>query len=146
MTSFLKKNKTLKLPFLFVVGRIDGTISIGGNNIYPEQIGIAIQNSFYTTKVNRFMLASYIDAKQNAHFHVYIELKKGVKKELKIKMVLEKFILDTLLNKNLEYAEYYHNHKANQKCLEPQVFLYMFDQEQMFKNQDGKIKNQYIVR
>ena len=25
-------------------------------------------------------------------------------------------------------------------------FLYAFDQEKMFKNQDGKIKNQYILR
>ncbi|HIH15723.1 MAG TPA: hypothetical protein HA360_01555 [Nanoarchaeota archaeon] len=146
LKAFLQKNKTLKLPFLFVVGRVDGTISIGGNNIYPEQIGIAIQNSPVGTKVNRFMLASHIDTRQNANFHVYVELKKGVEKNTKIKTVLEKAILDVLLKKNLEYSEYYHNHKANQKCLEPHVFLYAFDQEKMFKNQDGKIKNQYILR
>ncbi len=146
LESFLKENKTLKLPFLFVAGRVDGTISIGGNNIYPQQVGSAIQTSPYATKINRFMLASHVDEKQNVSFHVYVELQKGVTKDLKMKEVLEKCILETLLDKNLEYKEYYHNHHSNQKCLKPQVYLSLFDTDKRFKEQDGKIKNQYISR
>ncbi len=141
---FLKKNKILQLPFLFIAGRLDGTISIGGNNIYPQQVASAIQTSPYATKVNRFMLASHVNDKQDINFHVYVELKKNVQTEPRMKEVLEKYILDTLLKNNLEYTEYYNNHPSNKKCLQPIVYLSHFDEDQRFKLQDGKIKNQYI--
>lgn len=146
ITRFLQRNKTLKLPFLFVAGRVDGTISIGGNNIYPQQIASALQSSSYASRINRFMLSSHIDEKQNVEFHIYVELKKGIHPDNRMKETLEKGILETLLQKNLEYKEYYHNHQSNQKCLQPRVIFSLFDTDTRFQTQDGKIKNQYISK
>ncbi|MBS3162503.1 hypothetical protein J4467_01135 [Candidatus Woesearchaeota archaeon] len=142
---FLQKNKTLKLPFLYVAGRVDGTISIGGNNIYPEQINIALQKSSYADKINRFMLSRSQNGNQDVSFEIHIELKKNITPSNQIKAELEKAILNELLNVNLEYKEYYHNHKENQKSLQPHVKLYLFDQNPIFKNQDSAIKNKYIL-
>ena len=145
LKDFLKKNKTLKLPFLYVAGRVDGTISIGGNNIYPEQISNTLQKSVYAEKINRFMLSCGNDNNQNVSFDIHIELKKGITISNQIKNELEKDILNELLAINLEYKEYYNNHRDNQKNLQPQVKLYLFDQNPIFKNQDSAIKNKYIL-
>jgi phenylacetate-CoA ligase len=146
LKAFTNKNKTLKLPFLYVCGRIDGTISIGGNNIYPEQIGTAIQESKFASAVNRFMIGSSHDQNFNVKFDVHVELKKGTKENAAVKATLEKVIFKTLMDKNLEFKEYYQNHKSNQKYLKPQVSLYKFDKEEIFKKQDGKLKNSYILK
>ena len=145
LKSFLKRNKTLKLPFLYVMGRVDGTISIGGNNIYPEQIAVALQSSKYTKKINRFMIGTSRDKSLNVHFYVHVELKKGVKKDTKVKESLQRTILKHLLKVNLEFKEYYHNHKSNQVYLKPKVKFYEFDKEDMFREQDSKVKNSYIL-
>ncbi len=145
LKEFLKKNKTLKLPFLYIAGRVDGTISIGGNNIYPEQISIAFNKSSYADKVNRFMLSSTNDSNLNTFFEIHTELKQGIKPNETMKEELEKSILNELLKTNLEYTEYYHNHKENQKCLEPHVKFYLFDENPLFKQQDSSIKNKYIL-
>jgi len=145
LKEFLKKNKTLKLPFLYVAGRVDGTISIGGNNIYPEQINNAIQKSSFANKVNRFMLSLGNDNNQNISFEIHIELKKSIPISDAIRLELEKFILNELLIVNLEYKEYYNNHRDNQKDLQPHVIFYLFDQNPIFKNQDSAIKNKYIL-
>ena len=142
---FLRKNKTLKLPFLFVCGRKDGTISIGGNNIYPQQVEEAIHASKYASKVNRFMIGTSHDNNFNVKFDVHVELKKGVKKS-KLKPFLEKIILKKLLEENLEFKEYYKNHKNNQVYLRPKVCLYDFDKGKMFKKQNKSIKYKYILK
>ena len=136
----------MKLPFLFVGGRIDGTISIGGNNIYPEQVSTAIQSSKISNKINRFMIGFGHDYNFNVSFEVHVELKKGIKKNATYKEILEKSILTHLLNVNLEFNEYYNNHKSNKIYLKPKVRLYDYDKEEIFKKQDGKIKNSYILR
>ena len=146
LKEYIKKNKTLKLPFLYVCGRVDGTISIGGNNIYPEQVATAIHESKYASAINRFMIGASHDKNFNVKFDVHVELKKGTKENKAVKETLERVILQTLMAKNLEFKEYYHNHKSNQKYLKPKVSLYNFDKEEMFKKQDGKLKNSYIVK
>jgi phenylacetate-CoA ligase len=145
LKEFIKQNRTLKLPFLFVAGRKDGTISIGGNNIYPEQISIAFQKSSCADKINRFMLSSSNDSKLNTFFEIHVELKAGIKPNGTIKDELEKEIFKELMRVNLEYSEYYHNHKENQTCLQPHVKLYQFDKNPNFKKQDSAIKNKYIL-
>lgn len=145
LNMYLKKNKTLSLPFLFILGRKDGTISIGGNNIYPEEIDIAIESSPYAKKINRFMIESTHDRNLNVQFVVHVELKKSIQKGAKLQKELEKRILATLLHINLEFREYYYNHQSNQANLQPVVKLYDFDTEKIFRAQDNKIKNAYIL-
>ncbi|MBL7051863.1 MAG: phenylacetate--CoA ligase family protein [Nanoarchaeota archaeon] len=145
LKAFLKKNNTLKLPFLYVCGRKDGTISIGGNNIYPQQVEEAIHASKCAAKVNRFMIGTSHDNHFNVKFDVHVELKKGVKKS-DLKPFLEKIILKKLLEENLEFKEYFRNHKSNQIYLKPKVSLYDFNKENMFKKQNKSIKQNYILK
>lgn len=53
----IDKKKILPLPFLFVFGRSDGTISIDGSKIYPEETWAMIQNTDeLRNSVNSFVM------------------------------------------------------------------------------------------
>ncbi len=145
LAAFLAKNKTLKLPILYIFGRTDGTISIGGNNIYPEQVATGLHASSAARSVNNFMIERSHDAKMNVNFIVHVELRKKVKKDAKVKKSLERGILQHLLEVNLEYKEYYDNHPDNKIYLYPHVKLYAFGENKMFTSQKRRVKNKYIV-
>ena len=81
-SQFLKKNKTLKLPFLYVLSRCDGTISLDGANIYPEQIEAAIDSSIKTERTtNRFMMQKRYKKNQEVEFNIFVELKPKIKNQ-----------------------------------------------------------------
>jgi phenylacetate-CoA ligase len=146
LREFLKRNKTLKLPFFYVVGRKDGTIAIGGANIYPENVGNAIEESKYNPKVNKFLIERKHTKNMDAQFLVHIELKKGNKTTEEMARYLEEKILKKLLQVNLEYEHYFRNDKKNQINMIPRVKLYEFEKEKMFKVDDEKIKYSYVVK
>lgn len=70
-----KSNKILCLPFMYVYGRTDGTISIDGQNVYPEEVGRMIENiEWLADEINSFMLNITSDYRLG----IDLELKQGV--------------------------------------------------------------------
>tara|TARA_Y100000310_G_C20648126_1_gene797820 strand:- start:66 stop:1535 length:1470 start_codon:yes stop_codon:yes gene_type:complete len=139
---FLRKNQTLNLPFLFVMGRSDGTISLDGANIYPEQIQAAIESNPTTSKsLHRFMIHKEYLKNEEVRFEIQIELRSRIKKSQELKTLFEKTILKKLQKLNRDYKESYQKNKT----LKPKVTLYTYNTNKHFKAQKNKIKNKYII-
>ena len=135
-----KLNHILKLPFLFVVGRSDGTISLDGANIFPHQIDMCIyQDKKLSSKMSNFKMHKESDKKQNIHFKIFIELKEGIKKSRNLAEQYEKAIIENLPKVNDDFEESY---RAN-TSLKPKIEL--FENNTGYFKKKSKIKNKYII-
>ncbi|MFA5928637.1 MAG: hypothetical protein WC838_05010, partial [Candidatus Margulisiibacteriota bacterium] len=66
----------LHIPFLFIFGRSDGTISIDGANIYPSDIQAAIYSDpEMAGSINSFLMEIKPNANMMPEFHLHIELR-----------------------------------------------------------------------
>ena len=127
----------LYLPFLFVAGRSDGTLSFDGANVFPEQVDIVMTKHFLKD-VNNFKMAR--KEKKNQPFRIMVELKKGVKKTKSLKKEIEEKIKDNLPLLNKDYRESLQNNKR----LAPIVEL--FSPKQGPFKETKKIKYKFIEK
>ncbi|MFA6587850.1 MAG: hypothetical protein WCT08_02140 [Patescibacteria group bacterium] len=67
-------NKILPLPFIYVFGRSDGTVSIDGSNIYPEEVGRMIEN---LKEVSELVASFQMAISDDYRFEIDLELKNG---------------------------------------------------------------------
>lgn len=146
LQSFAKKNgqikDILKLPFLSIFGRSDGTLSFDGANVFPDQIQAGILSNPDLAKVtNRFKIEKKYDQKHTAQFLIHLELKNNYKPSPKLKKQFSQGILDKLLKLNPDYRESY----SHNKTLQPIIKLYCFEHP-IFKQDDHKIKNIYLSK
>ncbi len=137
------KNKILRLPILIIYGRSDGTISLDGANIYPENIKLIIEKNNYDNFIRNFKILKEKNSKRI--FKILLELKKGKKKKeykKKIKIIEEK-ILEELKNINQDYKESVENNKN----LKPKIKLYSY-KTGPFKKEEviEDIKYKYIIK
>jgi phenylacetate-CoA ligase len=145
MDNFSKKGNAkeiLKLPFLCIFGRSDGTLSFDGANVFPDQIEAAfLTDKELEKKTNRFKMERKHNKKHNVEFHIHVELKRRYKQTSKLKNKCAKKILEHLLEVNPDFKE----SVTKNKTLKPIVNLYHYDQK-IFKRDDAKIKNIYILK
>ncbi len=130
-----------KLPMFYVFGRSDGTISVGGANIYPEQLEVALYDK-EAEMINSFKICRVLEGPIN-EFQILAELKKGVNLESKeeIRTLESKFYL-LFLNTLLKYNQDFRNvHNMGMKVA-PVIKIYSY-QEGPFAP-DGKPKRDYI--
>lgn len=66
-------NKILPLPFMYVYGRSDGTVSIDGANIFPEEIGRLIEN---LKELSNMIVSFQLGVSRDYRFLIQLELKK----------------------------------------------------------------------
>ena len=129
----------LKLPFLYVVGRSDGTVSLDGANVYPHQIEMCIHSHPKLIKSTQsFRIGVDFDKKENINFNIRIHLNKGVKVNETLKKLYYKTILYKLMDINSDFKESYLNDSST---INPRIHLHEHDHE-IFNI--GKIKNKYI--
>jgi len=139
-----KDEKTLKLPFIVVYGRCDGTISLDGANIYPSDIQNALYKSNYAKYVNSFFLDTGTTKDHKMYFKICIELpeyisKNKISKSLEIEISTK--VKDYLIESNVDYKESYDN---NPDSLSPRVSF--FDKgEGVFKMNENRIKKLYYL-
>lgn len=117
----LYTKKTLKLPFIAIYGRSDGTISLDGANIYPSDVQDAIYKSEYADMINSFYIDVGYSTDQSMFFKIYLELSANMKvKEIpqSTKKDLEIYIKDYLKNANQDYLESLTN---NEESLTPRI-------------------------
>ncbi len=131
----------LRLPFLSVAGRTDGTISLDGANIYPEQVEAGILSEKHLEKKTQaFMIYKSTVKKNDQRFTIAIQVKEGVKLGKHIRLQFHDAILKKLLAVNSDYKESYH---WNKQLCDPVIVLHRFDSP-LFSSDDGRIKMKYV--
>ena len=138
----VKVEEDMRLPFLYVYGRSDGTISLDGANVFPEQVERSIlENKELADRMNNYMIEKAYDKRHKARFIVHIELMKGTRAGPELKRSFGRAILKGLLRLNADYKESYENNKS----LKPNVELYKMDSGP-FAVDNLRLKHKFILQ
>lgn len=108
-----------ELPFVYVFGRADFTVSYFGANIYPENITVGLEQDPLTEWVSgKFVLQVTEDDERDSRLEVVVEMLPGVDRDADRRHVITQSILSHLLRLNSEFAHYTPPHRQ-----EPHVIL-----------------------
>jgi phenylacetate-CoA ligase len=104
----LGKNRGInQLPFVYVFGRSNFTVSYFGANIYPENVTVGLEQSIIREWVTgKFVLQVKEDLDKNRFLSVVVELAPGVESIEEKREVITSSILSQLLRLNSEFANY----------------------------------------
>lgn len=95
------------LPFVFVFGRSDFTVSYFGANIYPENVTVGLEQPAVSGLVTgKFVLEAVEDADSDRHLSVVVELAPGEAADEGRREAVADAILAELLRLNSEFAAY----------------------------------------
>ncbi|MEW6491985.1 MAG: phenylacetate--CoA ligase family protein [Cyanobacteriota bacterium] len=95
------------LPFVFVFGRSNFTVSYFGANIYPENVMVGLEQPTIREWVTgKFVLQVKEDADQNRFLSVVVELAPGVEASEEKQNAIASSIVSQLLRLNSEFANY----------------------------------------
>jgi phenylacetate-CoA ligase len=95
------------LPFVYVFGRSNFTVSYFGANIYPENVTVGLEQPVIREWVTgKFVLQVKEDADQNRFLSVVVELAPGVEGSEEKREAIASSILSQLLRLNSEFANY----------------------------------------
>jgi phenylacetate-CoA ligase len=95
------------LPFVYVFGRSDFTVSYFGANIYPENVTVGLEQPQIREWVTgKFVLQVKEDADKNRFLSVLVELAPGVEGSEEKREAIAASILLQLLRLNSEFANY----------------------------------------
>lgn len=129
------ENPLIRLPFLWIYGRRDFTISVMGANIYPEDLEQALYADKDLAEITRsFCLSLKEFPNGDVRPAFYFEIETKPTEELKIKF--SESILHHLLNINADFQEAWKEYKDT---LVPEINLYQIGQGPFCKD-EGKIK------
>jgi phenylacetate-CoA ligase len=96
-----------RLPFVYVFGRSDFTVSFFGANIYPENISVGLEQPEISTFVTgKFVLETIEDVDRNRVLSIVVELAPGVAASEQLQQAIAHSILTHLLRLNSEFASY----------------------------------------
>lgn len=95
------------LPFVYVFGRSDFTVSYFGANIYPENVTVGLEQPAISAHVSgKFVLEVKADADHNPILAVAVELAPGVAPGAELAQQIGESIRRELLRLNSEFAHY----------------------------------------
>lgn len=95
------------LPFVFVFGRADFTVSFYGANVYPENVTVGLeQPEFREWVTGKFVLETREGAEGNPELLVTVELREGVEPPGGIEALMAVRIQRELSRLNSEFAHY----------------------------------------
>jgi phenylacetate-CoA ligase len=142
-SGIISNYQLIHLPFFVVFGRSDGTISLDGANIYPNDVQDAIFKSKFAHSINSFYIDTAYTQDKSIIFKIYLELIEGEENTDKNMIEdIEELILSELLGNNKDYRESYTN---NKESLKPRVELFK-NNTGIFINNRNKIKNIYYKK
>ncbi len=128
------------VPFLFIYGRKDSTISVMGANIYPEDIESIIYSDLVLAgNINSFSMSLEEDSKGNPRPCFEFELL-DINQKTKVEEKLRGILSAELVKLNLDYK------KAKEEypqAVEP-VFRIFGMHEGPFKENQARIKKRYV--
>ncbi len=124
-------NTAWHLPFVYIFERSDFIVKLYGANIYPGTIRKALQSyktaSFVTGK---FLMRIRRDARQNQLLEINIELKSDIKPTAHLSSLIQKTVVNLLLEENSEYTS---NYKGDPKKQQPVIVLWKYEDSLFFK-------------
>ncbi|GAB1542130.1 phenylacetate--CoA ligase family protein [Scytonema sp. NUACC21] len=95
------------LPFVYIFGRSNFTVSFFGANIYPENVTVGLEQSIIREWVTgKFVLQVKEDADKNRYLSVVVELAPGIESSEEKKQAIASSILEQLKRLNSEFANY----------------------------------------
>jgi phenylacetate-CoA ligase len=95
------------LPFVYVFGRADFTISYFGANVYPENVTVGLEQSPIDGWVTgKFVMQAREDDDRNRYLSIVVELGHGVAADQARVDAISDSILQNLLRLNSEFANY----------------------------------------
>ncbi|SDY71606.1 phenylacetate--CoA ligase family protein [Nitrosomonas sp. Nm33] len=95
------------LPFVWVFGRADFTVSFYGANIYPENVAIGLeQEGFASWITGKFVMEIRSDEEGEEFLHITIELLPDITAETGKETTIASSIRAQLLRLNSEFANY----------------------------------------
>jgi phenylacetate-CoA ligase len=95
------------LPFVYLFGRADFTVSYFGANVYPENVSVGLEQEKVRNWVSgKFVLQVLENAERNKELHVAVELSPGVEASANMADVIGASIREQLLRLNSEFANY----------------------------------------
>ena len=128
-----------KLPFSFVFGRSDGTIILGGANIYAENFKYILHLPDFVSKTTGNFVAEKIsDSNLNERLKLTIQLQKEVELTQALIDEFRSRIIDELVRINNEYRDQYNNHRGVAAPIIDLVYDIVVEKE--------RIKNVYIKK
>ncbi|MGY6277181.1 phenylacetate--CoA ligase family protein [Methylomonas sp. MgM2] len=127
------------LPFVFVFGRADFTVSYYGANIYPENVAVGLEQPEIINWVSgKFVLETQENPHGNNMLHVAVELLPGVQATREMALTIAVSIRTQLLRLNSEFANY-----TPEEHQLPLVSLHAFGEPNYFP---AGIKHRYTRR
>lgn len=131
-----RKKDVWRLPFFYVWGRSDASVSIYGAFIYPEDIKAAMDHQDISTRTSsRFIMKSVFDQHQNPFLQIKIELASNTEPNKIIEKKFVEAIDNTLENQNPDY-------KALKEAMRDRVLLRVV----LLKYQDPELVEPGIVK
>jgi phenylacetate-CoA ligase len=138
------KNKIWKWPFLYTFGRKDNVVSIGGANVYPENLEPVLYRK-ELRRVNIFKLAIETNEEGEMRLVILVELKEGRKATGKNLADLENKCHDIFLNKLLRDNDDYRDaSEIDPKSTDPLIKIYNFGNGP-FAEDKKRTKRKYIL-
>jgi phenylacetate-CoA ligase len=127
------------LPFAYVFGRADFTVSYYGANIYPENVTVGLeQPEIMAWVTGKFVLQTQENAEGDKYLHIAVELLPGLAPEPALAPMIAASIRTQLLRLNSEFA----NYTPAEKQL-PQISLHSFADAEYFP---AGVKHRYTRR
>jgi phenylacetate-CoA ligase len=95
------------LPFVYVFGRADFTVSYYGANIYPENVTVGLeQPGIMVWVTGKFVLETQETEDGDKYLHIAVELLPGVEPDVAMAPVIAASIRAQLVRLNSEFANY----------------------------------------
>jgi phenylacetate-CoA ligase len=102
-----KEFQPRNLPFVFVFGRADFTVSYYGANIYPENVTVGLeQPEIMTWVIGKFVLETRKTEDGDKYLHVAVKMLPGIDPDAVMEPVIAASIRTQLLRLNSEFANY----------------------------------------
>ena len=132
----------LKLPFVWINGRTDYTVSIMGANIYPEDVESALYSNKELAKITRSFCQSIQESETGDQKPLFMfEVEADVNDE-SLKKKFEDHLLSHLIELNSDFKEAY---SENSGSLTPVVELYNVG-DGPFEMKVGQIKQKRMLK
>jgi phenylacetate-CoA ligase len=102
-----KDKQPRNLPFVYVFGRADFTVSYYGANIYPENVTVGLEQAEIMIWVTgKFVLETQETEDGDKYLHIAVELLPGIESNETMAPVIAASIRAQLLRLNSEFANY----------------------------------------
>lgn len=139
LRKYYLKKLNWKLPFVYLFGRRDLTVTLYGLNVYPENIKAALEsNELSEYFTGKFMMSTEETAKHNQFLLVNLELAEKVTDADGLKKTAIKVIVEKLNSLNSEYHKLY---SSIGKRAIPKINLIKYGDQKYFKI---KIKQKWV--